>query len=454
MVSIANTPYDYGRYNIKITNAVGKQVDISHLVIELNVFESLLDPFISGSILVIDSSNVNNYLNFLGQETVTITVTDIHNRPVISGKTFAVTGIRKQQKVNDSTSGYVITFSSIHMYINKKTRFSKKYEGKPESIIQSISNEMLGVPVSGGGSAQSNMRVIIPFTMSPLESMTWLKNRMTTSSGVPFFMFANSLYESSDRLELKSLQELLGQEAFNSQPFRYSSVTKDDYSNKYTTEDFESLKHKVASIEILENEKAISIMEDAGYGAHYLWTDTIEDKAEEKHYMITEPLGSLPKPNGVDDYIPSLPGELGKPLHQGNSRYISQITTKKLFEGIFSYNEEESIEKHQYKAKSKGMKAFMSKLAVSMQMPGFAFMEHGSGIVGRNQIDILVPKDLPVEDETYTEKKMEDKKLSGRYLILNQRHMFKNSQYTVTITGVKIDNDPMINSEQFYRGDK
>jgi hypothetical protein len=453
MAGIANTPYDYGKYDIKITNAAGKQVDISRLVIELNVFESLLDPFISGSILVIDSSNVNNYLNFLGQETVTISVTDINNRPVISGKTFAVTGIRKQQKVNDSTSGYVITFSSIHMYINKKTRFSKKYEGKPESIIQSISNQMLGVPVSGGGSAQSNMRVIIPFTMSPLESMTWLKNRMTTSSGVPFFMFANSLYESNDRLELKSLQELLGQDSFNVQPFRYSSATKDKYS-KYTTEDFESLKHKITSIEILENEKAISIMEDAGYGAHYLWTDTIEDKAEEKHFMITEPLGSLPKPNGVDDYIPSLPGELGKPLHQSNSRYISQITTKKLFEGIFSYNEEESVEKHQYKAKSKGMKAFMSKLAVSMQMPGFAFMEHGSGIVGRNQIDIVVPKDLPVEDETYTEKKMEDKKLSGRYLILNQRHMFKNSQYTVTITGVKLDNDPMINSEQFYKGDK
>jgi len=87
-------------------------------------------------------------------------------------------------------------------------------------------------------------------------------------------------------------------------------------------------------------------------------------------------------------------------------------------------------------------------------MPGFAFMEHGNGIIGRNQIDIVVPKDLPVEDETYTEKKMEDKKLSGRYLILNQRHMFKNSQYTVTITGVKLDNDSMINSEQFYKGDK
>ncbi len=452
MAGIANTPYDYGKYEIKITNAAGKQVDISRLVIELNVFESLLDPFISGSILVIDSSNVNNYLNFLGQEKVTITVTDIDNRPVISGKTFAVTGIRKQQKVNDSTSGYVITFSSIHMYINKKTRFSKKYEGKPESIIQSISNQMLGVPVSGGGSAQSDMRVIIPFTMSPLESMTWLKNRMTTSSGVPFFMFTNSLYESNDRLELKSLQELLGQQAFNSQPFRYSSVTKDK-DLKYTTEDFESLKHKIASIEILENEKAISIMEDAGYGAHYLWTDTIEDKAEEKHFMITEPLRSLPKPNGVDDYIPSLPDELGKSLHQSNSRYISQITTKKLFEGIFSYNEEESVEKHQYKAKSKGMKAFMSKLAVSMQIPGFAFMEHGNGIVGRNQIDIMVPKDLPVEDETYTEQQIKDKKLSGRYLILNQRHMFKNSQYTVTITGVKIDNDPAINGELFYKGD-
>ena len=129
------TPYDYGKYEIIITNADGKIVDVSNITVELNFFESLKDPYISGSILIIDSANVFNHSNFRGQETVKIKVTDFFGAEKIN-KTFAINNVQKQEKLNDSASAYAISFIDVHMYKNKKFVFSKTLEGKPESILE------------------------------------------------------------------------------------------------------------------------------------------------------------------------------------------------------------------------------------------------------------------------------------------------------------------------------
>jgi hypothetical protein len=441
---IANTAYDYGTATVELTSSSGVRIDISKLLAEINIHESLTKPYITGTIVVIDSANVFNKLNLLGQEVIDIKqITNIHNDPIIEGRRFAITGIKRQTKIQDSASVFVISFTSAYMYINKKFRFSKKYDGKPENIISDISNETLNVPVSIASSEQSEMRVIIPFTMSPLESMVWLKNRCTTSNGIPFFLHANSIYDKQDGLNLVSFKELLDQPEFNSgdnNEFKYSSVTATETAKAYTTEKFNSLKYKIASFDVVDNEKTLSLMENAGYGAQYLWVDTIEDKAFEKRYRVTEELSKLPSPNsGQYDYDPNLPDGLGKPLHEGVSAYVSQITTTKLFEDKLSYNEEDTSEKHQNKARSNGLKAFSVKETITIQCPGFAFMEHKKGLIGNNQINLYIPRDQPAELETNPDE-IKDIKRSGKYIIVHQRHMFKNKQYNVILTCIKIDN--------------
>lgn len=441
------TPYDYGKYKIIIIPADGGQVDVSNITYELSFFESLKDPFVTGTFVVLDSANVFNYVNFLGQEQVDIEVTDIYNNIKIK-KTFAITNIRKQEKTGDSTSAYVVSFSDLHLYINEKKTFSKTYNGKPESIIAAISQEHLGKTVSiKSSSAQSPMRILTPLTKSPLQNMTWLKNRCSTGIGAPFFLHA-SLYNND--LHLIALDTLLGQAAFNPEPFNYTSPNE-TVDTAYTRESFETLTYKIASMNFSLNQDALLLMGKDTYGAHYNFIDTFQTKALEKHYAVTEPLAALPKPNGADDYIPQLPGPLGVPLHAStaNSHYLSQIVTRKLFEDIFSYNEEATLNNHMLKAKRKGINEFTTKGIATFQMPGFGFL--GKDIIGKNQIDIYVPKDRPIE-ENFSKQDIKDKKRSGKYVITNVRNMFKNSQHIVTVTGVKVDNDPQIASEDFYKG--
>jgi len=441
------TPYDYGKYTVKITAADGDVVDVSNLVIELNFFESLKDPFVSGTIVIVDSANIFNFVNFLGQERVDITVTDIYNAVKIK-KSFAINNIRKQEKTNDTASAYVLSFIDFHAYKDSKQIFSRAYTGKPESILQTIATEQLGINVAlRSSSIQSAMRVLTPATDSPLQVMKWLKDRCTTSMGGQFFLHS-SLYKQN--LQLISINDLLGQGAFNSEPFSYTTPTKTQES-LYSRETFESLTYKIATMNFALNQDALQLLNKDAYGSHNHFIDTYEEKTLEGHYSLLEVLGAMPKPNGRDDYIPRNAPGLGEANHSStaNGSYISQVVTKKLFEDLFSYNEEETLDKHLLKSKRHGFKNFVVKGMASFQLPGFAFL--GKDLIGQNQIDIFVIKDRPIE-ENFTKQQIKDKKRSGKYVITNIRNMFKNSQHSVMITGIKIDNDPEIASEQFYKG--
>ena len=90
------TPYDFGKYKIILTNHSGKRIDISNLVVELNFFESLSLPYVTGSLMVVDSANVFNATNFMGQEELDISVTDINGALKIK-KSFVVSSLRRQE---------------------------------------------------------------------------------------------------------------------------------------------------------------------------------------------------------------------------------------------------------------------------------------------------------------------------------------------------------------------
>ena len=441
------TPYDFGEKKVILTNHAGKRIDISALVIELNFFEAINRPYVSGSLMVIDSANVFNSTNFLGQESLEIEVTDIYGATKIS-KEFVVSKVQRQEKTSDSTSAYAISFIERHMYTSKMKRFSKSYVGKPEIVLSNILSEQLGLTVRAEGSSQSSMRYLAPFTMSAMESADILKGRCTTADGQPFFLHS-SLY-TKDELSLVSLTTLLGQQPFNTQAtFKYATNSKTEESS-YTTESFDSLTYRIASMDLGKNQEVLDILSDAGYGAQYLWMETFDEKSVEERMKIIEPLGSAPKPNGKMDYDPSNTIG-GKPLHEGVAKYITMPVTKKVFDdGQLSFDEEQSMSTHIRRAKSYGMRAFSVKGAAIFQCPGFAFL--GEDIIGKKQIDIYVPKDLPIEGD-YDEDFVKDKKRSGQYVVAGIRHMFKNSQYSATVTAVKIDNNNNLDAEQFYRGE-
>ena len=81
--------------------------DISAITIEVNMYENIGLPYITGRLIIIDSANASNAVHFQGQERVTIVVLDSEANPIMN-KEFICVGIDFSQKVGDDKSGFSV----------------------------------------------------------------------------------------------------------------------------------------------------------------------------------------------------------------------------------------------------------------------------------------------------------------------------------------------------------
>lgn len=415
--------------------------DISAITVEVNMYENIGLPYVTGRLVIVDSANASNAVHFQGQERVNIVVLDQDGNPILS-KEFICMGIDFGQKVGDDKSAFSVKLIEEHAMLNNLTRFSKVYDGTPDAICAQVCNEQLGVSVStNGGVAQSNMRVVFPFTVSPLEAGNWMASRCTNSTGHPFFFYSTI---SDDSLQLADISALLGQGPFNSgSPYVYGTTSNDTPGSE---EQYDILSKKITNYTINNNEDTLLAMARNTYGGYYNFIDTHEFGGEEIIYDLTKPLDALPSPNGTTTYNYDPSFAVGRPYHTGQNTYTSQVVTRKLFDGIYSFLEEDDLKKHLYKAESRAIYSFMDQQPINITVPGKDF---GFDKLGKS-VDVYIQKDIPAEERS-TEQSVKDKKRSGVYLIHKVMYTIFQNRLTATVTATKTSTDPSLGGEQLNK---
>jgi hypothetical protein len=412
--------------------------DISAITIEVNMYENIGLPYITGRLIIIDSANASNAVHFQGQERVTIIVLDSEANPIMN-KEFICVGIDFSQKVGDDKSGFSVKLIEEHVLLSNSTRFSKVYEGKPDAICNQICSEQLGVSVTPEGSpTQSDMRVVFPFTTSPLEAANWMAARCTNANGIPFYFYSTM---DDNNLQLKDISNLLGQGAFNADdPYIFGTTSNKGAGQE---EDWDILSKKITNYTINNNEDTLLAMARNVFGGYYNFIDTYEYGGEEIKYQLTDPLETLPKPNGSTTYNYDPAFTTGRPYHEGQNTYTSQVVTRKLFDDKFSFLEEDSVDKHLNKSKSRAIYAFMDQQPINVTVPGISF---GFDKLGQ-QMDVYIQKDIPPEEKSNIES-VRDKKRSGTYLVQKVMYTIFNNRLTATVTATKTSTDPSLGAEQ------
>jgi len=383
--------------------------DISAITIEVNMYENIGLPYITGRLIIIDSANASNAVHFQGQERVTIIVLDSEANPIMN-KEFICVGIDFSQKVGDD-----------------------------KSICNQICSEQLGVSVTPEGSpTQSDMRVVFPFTTSPLEAANWMAARCTNANGIPFYFYSTM---DDNNLQLKDISNLLGQGAFNADdPYIFGTTSNKGAGQE---EDWDILSKKITNYTINNNEDTLLAMARNVFGGYYNFIDTYEYGGEEIKYQLTDPLETLPKPNGSTTYNYDPAFTTGRPYHEGQNTYTSQVVTRKLFDDKFSFLEEDSVDKHLNKSKSRAIYAFMDQQPINVTVPGISF---GFDKLGQ-QMDVYIQKDIPPEEKSNIES-VRDKKRSGTYLVQKVMYTIFNNRLTATVTATKTSTDPSLGAEQ------
>ena len=146
---------DYHLPYINLISHVGEGVDstthgenISALLIELNIYESVFNSCVTGSAVIVDTQNLIAKLPIQGTERLSFllstklsgdtkdTIIDCTEK---SGRTMHVYAVtNKQQLENDTAMTYTIQFASREFVRSLRTKVSESFEGRMDEMVNKI----------------------------------------------------------------------------------------------------------------------------------------------------------------------------------------------------------------------------------------------------------------------------------------------------------------------------
>lgn len=418
--------------------------DIAPSIIELNIFEDIEKPYLTGTMLQVDNVAFKSSVGITGSERVAISLKSATGE--IITKKFIITAIQKEVSTNERTDVRLLTLLEEHAYLSNILKISKAYTGSPARIIQNILSSYLdkGVNINGSASGTDpNIKLIVP-NLNPLVAVEWIRDKMATSVGAPYFAYASL---RSNNITLTSLDKMMVTESWNKdRPYTYSQSAHNTQAPESQSEHFRKLFHiekfttsKIESTLMLAQAGAITAnfnTVDITSGEMYRSTQYSDINVRRLLDHTGQGLGKQEE-NGLNfnsEMVIGTPNRGYEAIKRIPTKNFTQVTAD-TYKDANSYSYEKD---DQYrlglKMKAAQLRSVLLNNVYSMSVPGVPYLIDPDAGVGSN-IQIQFPKNT-TDPSNVGEI---DAERSGKFLAYRTRHQFvKPSRYAVHMNIVKL----------------
>ena len=430
------TPFDFRLERVRITSDKfedGVYADIEKSVTDIEIFEHLDKPYLTGTLAFYDDQDLYNAIDFSGAEKITIHIRLPSAEEGKVEKTFVIEKVLKNIRNNDNVSVIVLHLIEQHAFESSLINVNKAYTGKPVNIIQTIIKDNLKREFSEViPDNQSEMRVIIP-NLRPIEAAMWVRDRATTPYGLPYFFFSTL---ANTKLHIVSLEEILAAE-YDLGEYRYSQAAT-QYS---ASQSVEEQSYIIQWFNAKNNDEILSFIQKGVVGAQYFYYDTMLGRPNSPiNFDIVEELNKLKGNSIIKQEQSKLSYEDGYtlngiPFNKLKSRVITNVVSTNVFDDLYTYTEEPLRDKHRQKIIAEALRNFLVRNVMDVVLPGRNFLNSKYSSTIGNQIRLNFLKsdvNFKEADDLY------DKKKSGKYLIYALKHSFKRERYDVIASCVKL----------------
>lgn len=242
---------DYLVKEIVLYSLASKQgVDVTALMLELNLYDSIFTTSISGNIILQDSLGLIEKLPIRGNETLSV----ILEKPGSDGeikfeKSFRIYRMSDRKPKTNLNEVYTLHFCSYQQVFSEQMKISKGYKYKTiHYMINDIMQNELQVPNDSKyfiETTSGNMNLSIP-NLSPLQSCAWLAKRSLNGNKIPSYLFFESL---NDGFVFSSLETLFS-----------TFDTKLEYTHNIQTADSAQESEKLFGVNYSETEQGFNIL--------------------------------------------------------------------------------------------------------------------------------------------------------------------------------------------------
>jgi len=430
----------------------GQALDLRGSVAELNIFENIELPYLTGTIALIDDTNFKNILGIKGSERLSIGIKHKESSDVII-KNFMVTGVASNISVNERTDVHVLTLIEDHAYLSMIQKISKSYAGSPEEIVVNILDSILNKDVlfDSNVASQKRMKVNIPY-WTPLEAADWLRDRMAYANGAPYFLYATL---RDDKIRLDDLDFLMKREAWNKNDAYTYGQTSHNVELGGESKTRKELFH-VKSYRAINIESTLRLAQSGAIGSDFQVNDlTYNSRLNNTFHNSNDTLNQFIQSVNLnadinsslayDNYL-SLGATKTKEKNIGtysSKVFSSVVSTNQYFEGedddipIAGYHEENQQEAaYKLKIKSAALRAILLNNVFQINVPGIPYILNNDIGVGST---ILMNYAAPTQaQESLNDGGARDKNRSGKFLIYRTRHKFTEGIYDVLMDVVKL----------------
>jgi hypothetical protein len=403
-----------------------KKLDIKPIVLEMSIFESMAQPFVTAEFVIEESLSLVSRFPIVGQEHIHVTydVGDPNFRKKMD-RTFRVYSIQEMQMVNARTVHYVLRCVSLSTYKDWLTTIRKSY---PDMPISDMANKVYDNFISTDrklevGKTEGSRTLVIP-NMAPARAMRFLAQYAKSDKYEPSnFLF----FENNDSFHFKTVEEFLSKKAQDI----YTTKEKQNYVGKEqntSSRSPSSKQQKPAEWRKITHLRWIRVFDNeitarrGGFGNRVFTINPNISLFSEKRFSYTEHFNKLNH---------TTQGKAGQFLTDEADLLNSDgfVRQAMLFSNAGQEGHPSELDQRpdffQYLI---GANALLDNMVLNLIIPGDN--ERRAGDI----IALNIPEYTATDD--YIDKK--NKTLSGSYLVTSVRHLYaQNKEYSCVIQCIK-----------------
>lgn len=405
-------------------------IDISGIYEEINIFDSLLMPVMSGKILVKDSIGLSSKLLFDGSEALLMDIVKDPeaSQPFNFKKAFR---IYKQSARSDNSLNseiYALSFVSDELIFSDQQRINQAYEMNYTNMVKNILANYLKVPQNQLGGIYDETvgvrKVVIP-NLRPLEAIEWCAKRSVDEKQAPCFMF----YQNITGYNFASLSNLL-----------VKPIVLDIKFEPKNTSDRDSLDEisSARSLEVVSQTDGIEKTRSGVNSGKFIGFDPLTRKIATKQISYNDHY-KLMNHGNEEPNVSVIPNrdKINNTEMFNSKKTVSTFSAARQYSNYIkkydptSLSKEDNIE--QYLFQRRAILKNLMERRVKLTMPGNFQLTSGFN-VNLNVLNIA-KKEKGDADE--------DKTLTGKYIIVASRHIigYEKFETIIEVATTSTDNE-------------
>lgn len=196
-----STNAEYDLEKLEISTDAGN-FDLSKILIELNLYESILSPYMSGDVMIVDTSTLVKGLKLGNNEKI-----KLHFKTAGSKNSIKYEGIiykvSPPGRLNEHASGFVLNFVSEPMIKNNKAKIPRGFKDTTSNIVATLNDQYLSGPKTLVAQETRNIQHYIANNKHPLEVVSDLARKsVSINNEYGYLFFENNRFQNYLPLEL------------------------------------------------------------------------------------------------------------------------------------------------------------------------------------------------------------------------------------------------------------